>query len=313
MKTVKDKLKKRFDMSDLGRLRHFLGIEVIWKQDGTCYLSQRQYIRNVLLRNKMQDCKGPGTPVASGQKLSKLLCPKNDKEKEEMKNVPYRNAVGALIYLVTGTRPDISVAVGEVSKFLENPGQQHWIAVKRIMRYLKHTEDWGLHYGNQNNILRGYCDADWGGDLDNRRSTTGYVFFLGKSLVCWKSKRQPTVARSTSEAEYMSLASGSANAVWLRCVLEELGFSQTKATIIFEDNQGCKAIAEGSSDHERTKHIDIRYHATRELVENKTIEIIYCPTQDMIADILTKSLTLERHIRLCQMMNLDKVCIEEEC
>jgi hypothetical protein len=159
-----------------------------------------------------------------------------------MADVPYRSAVGSLIYLVTGTRPDIAVAVGEVSKYLENPGRLHWAAVKRILRYLKGTLEMSLLVKPESTDVVGYSDADWAGDTDTRRSTTGNIFKFGGTPICWKSKRQPTVALSTAEAEYMSLAHAAQTAIWLRRLLNDLGLVQRSATKIFEDNQGCIAM-----------------------------------------------------------------------
>jgi hypothetical protein len=152
--------------------------------------------------------------------------------------------------------------------------------------------------------LTGFSDADWAGDLDSRRSTTGFLFKFGDFPVCWKSKRQPTVALSTAEAEYMSLASAGQTAIWFRQLLADLGFRQDKATVIFEDNQGCIAMAKNPVSHERTKHIDIKYHFIRELVSNETIKVEYLSTEEMEADILTKSLSRDRHHMLCKRLGL---------
>jgi transposase InsO family protein len=313
MDETKSNLNKRFDMKDLGRLRFCLGIEVVWNQDGTCSLSQRQYAQEVLERFKMTDCKPVSIPIATGEKLTKEMCPLTPREKELMAKVPYRSAVGSLIYLVTGTRPDLAVAVGIVSKYLENPGPRHWGAVKRIFRYLKGTIDLSLECKVQSLKLVGYCDADWAGDLDSRRSTTGYVFKLGRFPVSWKSKRQPTVALSTSEAEYMSLASAAQTAIWLRRLLGDLGFTQEKATEIFEDNQGCIAMAKNPVNHDRTKHIDIKYHFVRELLESGVISLTYLQTEDMLADVMTKGLARVQHERLCQEVGLHRLSVEGEC
>ena len=304
MKETKQMLNERFEMKDLKKLKFCLGIEFVWGDDGSCLLRQRQYILDVLKRFNMMDCKAVATPMQSGVKLTKDMCATSVKDIQEMKNVPYRSAVGSLIYLVTGTRPDIAVAVGEVSKFLENPGPQHWKAVKRILRYLKHTLEMSLKCNPTSMKLIGFSDADWAGDLDSRRSTTGYLFKFGDFPVCWKSKRQPTVALSTAEAEYMSLASAAQTAIWFRQLLADLGFPQEEATVIYEDNQGCIAMAKNPVSHERTKHIDIKYHFVRELVSTDVIKIEYLQTEDMEADILTKSMPRDRHQMLCERLGL---------
>ena len=160
MKETKGKLNNRFDMKDLGKLRFCLGIEVLWNKNGSCGLRQTSYVLETLEKFNMSDCKPVSTPMVSGLKLSKQMCANTDEEKFEMAKVPYRSAVGSLIYMVTGTRPDIAVAVGEVSKYLENPGPQHWMAVKRILRYLKGTFDYGLLYWRISCLLEIEAAAD---------------------------------------------------------------------------------------------------------------------------------------------------------
>jgi hypothetical protein len=304
MEETKQDLNGRFKMKDLGRLHFCLGIEIVWKDDGTCVFNQSKYIRNVLERFGMKDCKPVSTPTNLGQKLTKAMSPSTEKAKLEMAEVPYRSAVGSLIYLVTGTRPDIAVAVGEVSKFLDNPGREHWMAVKRILRYLKQTEKIGIWCNPKSTELEGYSDADWAGDLDNRRSTTGYLFKIGGVPICWKSKRQPTVALSTAEAEYMALSLAVQTVIWIRKLLKNFGVSIEKPTTLYEDNQGCIAMAKNPVNHERTKHIDIRYHFVREKVEEGIVQVEYLETEEMLADILTKGLARDRHQKLCKKIGL---------
>ena len=191
---LKKSLNKRFEMKDLGRVRMCLGLEFNWLPDGTCLLNQAKYITQVLERFNMINCKSIGCPIENGVKLSKDMEPKTPQEIEVMKKIPYRSAVGSLIYLVTGTRPDIAVATSNVAKYCENPGPQHWIAVKRILRYLRGTSDWGLMFNPRDETLIGYSDSDWAGDVGDHRSTTGYLFAIGGVPVSWKSKKQATVA-----------------------------------------------------------------------------------------------------------------------
>lgn len=304
MKETKQDLFDRFEMKDLGRLHYCLGIEMVWRNDGTCSLNQSKYIENVLERFSMKDCKPVSTPINSGTKLTKEMSPKTKEEISEMSLIPYRSAVGSLIYLVTGTRPDIAVAVGEVAKFSNNPGKQHWMAVKRILRYLKETVNVGINCNPDSTELVGYSDADWAGDLDTRRSTTGYLFKFGNVPICWKSKRQPTVALSTAEAEYMALSMAVQTVIWIRKLLKDFYIASEKSTIIYEDNQGCIAMAKNPVNHERTKHIDIRYNFVREKVEDKTIVVKYLETTEMLADILTKGLPREQHKKLCEGIGL---------
>jgi hypothetical protein len=173
------------------------------------------------------------------------------------------------------------------------------------MRYLKGTMELKLTLGGKDISLQGYCDADWGGDASTRKSTTGYVFFLGVGAISWNSKRQPTVALSTTEAEYMAASQSAKEAIWLRQLMADVGCVQGEATIIMCDNQGCIALAKNPKHHSRTKHIDVQHHFIREKIEDEVIELRYCPTEHMVADVLTKALGRVRHVMLSKAMRLE--------
>ena len=187
------------------------------------------------------------------------------------------------------TRPDISVAVGVLSQHMASPNEDHWNGIKRILRYLQGSISHGLKF-EAGDVLIGYSDADWAGDLNTRRSTSGYIFKIGGATVSWCSKRQITVARSTTEAEYVALSLASQEAVWIRKLLLEIGFAVDGATTLYEDNNGAIDLSRNPKYHNRTKHIDISYHFTRERVTSGELNIIYCPTENMLADIMTKGL-----------------------
>jgi len=169
---------------------------------------------------------------------------------------------------------------------------------------LKETVNLGINCDPDSTELVGYSDADWAGDLDTRRSTTGYLFKFGNVPICWKSKRQPTVALSTAEAEYMALSMAVQTVICIRKLLKDFYIASENPTIIYEDNQGCIAMAKNPVNHERTKHIDIRYNFVREKVEDKTIVVKYLETGEMLADILTKGLPREQHRKLCEGIGL---------
>jgi len=195
-------------------------------------------------------------------------------------------------------------ATSFVSRYVSNPGLEHWTAVKRILRYLKGTEDLGLVLGGSTSVsLHGYSDADWGGDRDTRKSTTGYVFFIGNGCVSWQTKKQPTTALSTTEAEYLSLSTASQEMLWLRQLLEELGYSQ-KTTTIQQDNTGCIQLSENNKHHQRTKHIDIRHHFIKDLVLNDVLKLVFCNSENMVADLFTKSLPRTTFEKLCAKLNV---------
>uniref|UniRef100_A0AAV1UB76 RxLR effector candidate protein n=1 Tax=Peronospora matthiolae TaxID=2874970 RepID=A0AAV1UB76_9STRA len=207
-----------------------------------------------------------------------------------MCNVPYRSAVGGIMYLMVATRPDLAAAVGSLSQFSSDPCPTHWQALKRVLRYLQATPNHGLEFTREEGSrICGYTDADWAGDIESRRSTSGYVFMMNGECISWKSQKQRTVALSSTEAEYMALSEATKEAVWLKVLLGELGeMTSDEAIKMYEDNQGSIALAKNPEFHKRTKHIDIRYHFVRKRVESGEVVLEYCPTQDMLADMMTK-------------------------
>ncbi|CAI5721435.1 unnamed protein product [Peronospora destructor] len=196
------------------------------------------------------------------------------------------------MYLMVGTHPDLVASVGVLSQFAADPCPTQWQALKRVIRYLQATPTLGTRFtGAGDDKLLGYSDANWAGDIEMRRSTSGYVFVLNNGCISWLSKKQRSVALSSTEEEYMALSEATQEAVWLksfmRVLSEEAG---DDSLIIFEDNQGAIALAKNPEFHKRTKHIDIRYHFVREKVEKNQVVLQYCPTQDMLADIMTKAI-----------------------
>ena len=204
--------------------------------------------------------------------------------------------------------------MSNVAKYSANPTKQHWIAVKRIFRYLKGTLNHGLFYSrNESTECVGFSDSDWGGDLDDRKSTSGYLFQLGGTAISWRSKKQTCVALSTAEAEYMALASAAQEAMWLRQLTIDLKNEPVSATVIFEDNQSAICIAKNPQFHGRSKHIAIKYHFIRDQVENNNVELRYCRTNDMIADMLTKGLNGEQFAKLRHMAGVREMIDHSVC
>uniref|UniRef100_A0A2N9GDW0 Reverse transcriptase Ty1/copia-type domain-containing protein n=1 Tax=Fagus sylvatica TaxID=28930 RepID=A0A2N9GDW0_FAGSY len=205
IKTIKEWLSSTFEMKDMGEASFVLGVKILRDRSRKLFgLSQETYIRKVLERFHMQDCKPIDTPVGKGDSLSNEMCPKTQAEIESMARVPYANAIGSLMYVMLCTRSDICFAIGLVSRFQSNLGPAHWKAVERILRYLRGTADYMLCYQGKDLRLRGYSDADWAGDLDERKSTSGYTFLLGGGAITWCSKKQSCVALSTMESEYVA-------------------------------------------------------------------------------------------------------------
>lgn len=218
---LKTQLSSKFDMKDLGAANYILGMEI--KRDCTkrkLWLNQRKYVETILQRFNMQDSKPVKVHIPVGVRLSSKRCPKTQEEEEDVPRVPYASAVGSLMYAMVYTRPDIAHAVGVLSRFISKPGKEHWTTVKRAFRYLCGTSDYGLCYQGRPGLdkvldIHGFVDANWAGDLDQIRSTSGCVFNLFGGAVSWMSKKQSVVALSTTEAEYMAATHASKEVVWL--------------------------------------------------------------------------------------------------
>ena len=203
--TIKEWFSSRFDMKDLGEANYILEVKIQRDRSRRVLaLSQEPYIKKVLERFRMVDCKPMDTPIAKGETLSLKMCPKTREEQKDMERVPYASAVCSLMYAMLCTRPDICFAIGLVSRYQSNPGRGHWRAVKRILRYLKGTANFSLCYGGEDLLLKGYADADWSGDLDERKSTSGFAFLLNNGAISWSSKKQTCIALSTMEADFVA-------------------------------------------------------------------------------------------------------------
>ena len=290
---IRFKLHQEFEMTDLGELKNFLGLEINrYRPQRILHLSQTKYIRKILANHGMTGCVPSTTPADPHVRLEKS---QQDFEASEMDKKKYQSAVGSLMYAMLGTRPDIAYAVSKVSQYSTNPNATHWTAVKRIFRYLAGTPGRGLYYGGQGSgsgfTGLGFTDADWGGS-DDRRSIGGYTFLLNGSAISWNSKKQSTVALSSTEAEYMALTQAVKESIWLQALLLDLGAQKHLEEIrnIYIDNQGAIALARNPEYHARTKHIDIQYHFVRQHIEAKKITLTHCPTSEMTADIFTKAL-----------------------
>jgi len=295
-------LNKEFALKDLGDLHYFLGIEVNKVSDGII-LSQEKYASDVLKRVGMSDCKPVNTPMSTSEKLSvhegDLLGPSDATQ--------YRSMVGALQYL-TLTRPDISFAVNKVCQYLHATTTVHWAAVKRIIRYIKHTMKLGLKIGKMSSLLvSGFSDADWAGCIDDRRSTGGFAIFLGSNLVSWNARKQATVSRSSTEAEYKALANATAEIMWIQILLLEIGIQAPRKAKLWCDNMGAKYLSANPVFHARTKHIEVDYHFVRERVAKRLLDIEHVSTRDQIADGFTKPLAARQLEIFKGNLNLEKI------
>ena len=277
-------LAAEFEMKNLGGLKYFLGIEVAQSSQGI-FLSQRKYILDLLAETGMLDCKPADTPMVQNLGLG-----------EHSNQIPtnrerYQRLVGKLIYL-SHTRPDIAYAVSLVSQFMHNPSEDHMNAVLRILRYLKSSPGKGLMFRKNNHLsIDGYTDVNWAGSITDRKSTSGYFTFVGGNLVTWRSKKQKVVALSSAETEFRGMAKGLCELLWLRRLLEEIGYSSSSAMNLFCDNKAAIEIAQNPVQHDLTKHVEVDRHFIKEKLEAKIVQFPFVKSEDQLADILTKAVS----------------------
>ena len=249
----------------------------------------------------MNESRTVSTPMEKSS-LSEL----DKKDERAPENTPYRQAIGSLIYLVSGTRPDLAFCVRKLSQHLDSPQKNHWTAAKRVLRYLKGTKAHGILYnGSRGTTLSGYSDSDYAGCTKSRKSTSGYVFMIAGGAISWKSKKQSVVATSSCEAEYVASCLASKEAIWLSRLCSVLDPSYTKQPIeIRVDNNGAKDLAHNATINERTEHIDVQYHFVRQCIQDRNIIIRRCDTSDQVADPLTKPLERIAHSKHCSFQGL---------
>ncbi|KAM1172663.1 hypothetical protein ACFX2G_023223 [Malus domestica] len=286
-----------FDMTDLGKMCYFLGIEMVQSSSGI-FISQKKYAQEILERFQMSNCNPVQNPIVSGFKITRNV------EEERFDSTYYKQIFRSLMYL-SATQPNMMYVVSLLSRFMEEPTKLHYQATKRMLRYLKGTVDYGLFFKkDESNELVGFSDSDYAGDLEDKKSTSGHVFMLSSRVVSWYSKKQQVVTLSTTEAEFIAAASCACQAVWLRRILEELHCIQKKPTLIYCDNNSTIKLSKNPVLHGRSKHIDVRFHFLRDLTKAGVVDLVHCQSQDQIADILTKPLKLEAFEKLCGLLGV---------
>ena len=323
-KEFKTELMKHFDLSNSADNDVFLGITIEKLSDGAIKIVQRRYVDDIVATFLKGEDKPAKTPYVVSWKLSKEMGPQTEEAKKEMAEVPYRKLVGLLLHLANCTRPDIAAAVGILGKFNANPGVKHWKAGLEVVKYLKGTADYGVVYGRrQEGIpyepLCGYSDASWADDPDDRTSRAGTMLWSWGGPIEWRSCRQKSQALSSCEAEYMAASSCTQSVVWGARLFKQFGYedlgvfgSSKTATeqemeghrpvVIYEDNTGCIHWSRNPVDHQRAKHIDLKYHYVRAKVREGDVKLIHCETEEMMADLLTKYLAAPRFAYLRDKM-----------
>ena len=296
---VKNMLSSHFHMDDRGELKWFLGIDFQRLDNGNYVMSQERYLEPILDRFSMSDCKPVNTPAEINLHLQ-------SRENDKIPNFPFRQVIGSLVYLSVATRPDISWVISKLSQHLEKPTDAHIAAVKRVLRYLKGTKSLKIIFKPSDGQLIAYTDSNWANDLNDRRSISGFVVTLGSAPISWRSRKQPTVALSSCEAEYIALAEAVKEILYLRSLCLELAIEQSSSTVLFCDNQGALALTkEKSKQHQRTKHIDVKYHFIR---EQRDIDYRYIATNENLADIFTKALSKVPHQNILKGLQIEGAC-----
>lgn len=327
MKSAKDQLKSVFSITDSGTVAYMLGIQINYNANARrCEFSQTGYIDGILQRYSSEDIKTKDRPSECGSRLTAF----DGKAKLETV-AKYASIVGSLQWLAQGTRPDIAYQTSTLSRFISNPSSQHLKAAVHVLGYLLRTRLYKLVFDGRGQYLEGFTDSDWGGDLDTRRSTTGFIFYTRGDAISWMSKLQPTVALSSVEAEYIAMSTAAREMVWLTQLLDEVNTNPPKrkaisiavngskhalrsdddglhydpeVPIISTDSAGARVIAENPQHHKRTKHVDIQHHFIRELVTNGKLKIAAIRGVDNSADLLTKPLPSAVIKHLCRLVGL---------
>lgn len=304
--TFKHQVMQRFQARDLGEAEEILSMRICRKPDGSITLDQTGYIEEVLETFEASSIKGASTPLDPGTKHYKVEDAEWNAIKEESEKIPYRQAIGSLLYLACGTRPDIAHSATYMSQFNERPSELHWRSVRHLLRYLKETKNLCLNFSKTGKVLEVFSDSDWGFDRVDRKSFSGYVFILGGAAVSWSSKKQYCTALSSAEAEYIAIAHAMKEVLWFKGLLLELGIQEfiPQPITVRVDNQAAIFIASNQTTSERSKHIDIRYHFVRDYIEQKVVKLEYVSSKDNVADLFTKNISkkvlfiLRKHLGL---------------
>lgn len=291
-------LSKRFSLKDLGDLHYLLGIEVTRAKEGL-HLMQRKYITDLLTKFNMINTKPVSTPLDANNKLTLT-------KGERLQNpTQFRTLVGSFQYLAF-TCPDLAFAVNKLSQYMHRSTVDHWTAAKRVLRYLAGTVNHGILLWKHNHLtLHAYFDADWAGG-DDFVSTNGYVLYLGGHPISWSSKKQKGVARSTTEAEYRSVANTSSELRWVCSLLTELGINLPQAPVIYRDNIGATYLCANPVFHSRMKHIALDYHFVREQIQTGCLRVTHVSTRDQLVDVLTKPLPRTPFQLICNKIGVVK-------
>ena len=308
---IKAELRSKFDLEDLGAANYFLGVRIVRNRPAKkIYLCQDAYIKQILERFSLENCVTTDCPSAAGSEVHML---KFEGTASKEKISEYQSKIGSLLYLAIHTRPDIAFQCSTLSRFLTNPSPQHMKAANRIFQYLAGTKNLCIVYdGNleaQQCKLHCFCDSDWAGCRETRLSTGGNVFFLAGGVISASSKRQTSVSLSSTEAEYYALGACIRELIWIQQLMREMQYKgkDIERTRLYSDSQSALALSENPELHQRTKHIDIKHHFIRNIIDKGSVNTRYISTKEMVADGLTKNLPSVRHKRFVQMLRMKQL------
>ncbi|GKB42972.1 ribonuclease H-like domain, reverse transcriptase, RNA-dependent DNA polymerase [Tanacetum coccineum] len=290
-------MEEKFEMSDLGLLAYYLGIEVT-QTEGDISIRQSAYAIKILKEAGMIDFNETLIPMDPGTRLTKIT------EGTMVNSTKYRSLIGCLRYLLH-TRPDLSYSVGLLSRFMQEPREQHMKAIRQVLRYVKGTKDYGITYKhNGGNKIHGYSDSSYGVNTQEGKGTTGIIFYYGESPISWSTQKQATVALSSCESEFIAATAAATQALWLKRLLSKLTHSQEEKVTIQVDNKSAIALMKNPVFHGRSKHIDTKYHFIRECVEKEDIQVEFINGEYQKADILTKALPKIKFLTMRQLIGL---------
>lgn len=298
---IKTEISRRVQVVDKGPVSHFLNMEI--EREGTTgsiAISQRASIEDLLKRHGMENSRTVATPLEPN---FQVVC--KEEICKRISQFEYQSLIGSLMYIGICTRPDIIHSVSKLSQKNSDPHLEHMTAAKRVLKYLNKTKEVQLKYSKTGEPIKCYVDADWGGDAVDRKSYTGYTFILAGGAISWESRKQQSVALSSTEAEYMALSSAAKEATYMKKLLSEVQVHNRSKIAIHCDNQGALQLVKNPVYHSRSKHIDIRYHHVRDLYRDGLIDLKYCNTNDMVADVLTKNLPRISHDKCSRLLGLN--------
>jgi len=302
--SIKDQIKRRFQVEDFGEVDYYLGINITRdKTSGEYFMSQKTYIEELVKKFKIRPNSYIDTPLPfqfkyDDDELNNL----SPEESEYVQKFPIRQIIGAINYIAICTRPDISFAISLLARYQDKANLTVCQAIIHLLKFLWNTKGYNIKFSGSHITMVSYSDSDWAGDSDSRKSTTGYVLFIGNSPVNWQSKLQPLVTMSSTEAEYVAISTTAQENLCIKFLLREWGYSMIMPTTIYGDNQSSIQLVINHAQHKRTRHIDIKFHYVRDLETKGEIVISKVPTESMIADLLTKNTSKKVYHTLIQSL-----------